>query len=233
MTYSTGNDERDKLLVRAIKECKALGDLLDLPSVAALLPGDFNTDSDELAGMVEALFGAPDEPPVRRAADTPQVPRELAAHLENVRKDPMAEIVAAAQPKPIPVRKATVEPTPPAEPPSVNEMEARRAAESANARLVAAREAMQLETYNLRPLREAVASAVTQWQISSGRSKRNPPKSDKLGKFGILFSHQQKNRRSKMVALRRVRLDFRVPRTLTAWRTIAAAAALTTSLADA
>jgi hypothetical protein len=57
MSYSTGNPERDRLLLAAIKQVIAAKKTPSLKLVARALPEDFELDQEELDGALQFNFG--------------------------------------------------------------------------------------------------------------------------------------------------------------------------------
>jgi len=178
MTYSTGNLERDALIVRAIQEATACRDPITVESLTALLPPDFELDQDELDGMLSNMepvtvvipegHGKPmmTTMPDGRALVPPETLNKIEAPHANETAEPH---VAAAETTPqpdLPGGTYTItDPNAARVIPKVKEAEARRALDAARARLSKARDNMVVAKGVLRERRNDLANAITAWQL--------------------------------------------------------------------
>jgi hypothetical protein len=154
MAYTTGNPERDALLLDAIQRVMKVGKSPVLKFVARLLPEDFSVDQDELDGMLSNMQeqDTPPEPPqVERVApralmiaetpdghplgDTPEVAEEVAPEVEA------------------------------ADEPMLPERQARAVLEHSQKRLDRAQAAMAVAQETLKQLRGGLASQIYAWQL--------------------------------------------------------------------
>lgn len=152
MAYSTGNEERDRWLRRAISECIAAHDPLTFENVVEALPKDFDADQDEVVGMIEAM--AED----RAIASTG---RDRTAELVPEPK-PLKNFDAPRAPQPQPPHKAAVA-SPPR--PVMTRREANVAVQEGNNRINNARVAYREAQETTKRFRGKLAEAITQWQL--------------------------------------------------------------------
>jgi hypothetical protein len=151
MTYSTGNIERDTMLLRAIKEAHACNDAITVESVATHLPADFGPDDAELDGMSSTLA-----PETLKKIEAPHAPEAAAPSLSTAE--------ATVEPD---LPPGTYELTTPKAASKLPEMEARRALDVANRRLMKSREQQAIAMGILRESRAALATAIANWQTLS------------------------------------------------------------------
>jgi hypothetical protein len=158
MAYTTGNPERDALLLDAIRRVIAVGKTPVLKFVARLLPNDFSADQEELDGMLADMQDQdkPPEPP-------PQVERVAPRALmitETPDGHPLGELPQVAEDEPPQVEAAddTVETT-------LTERQARAVFDQAHKRLDRAQAAMAIAQETLKQLRGGLAAEIASWQL--------------------------------------------------------------------
>lgn len=156
MTYTTGSEERDRWLKRALGEVLACHEQPTLEAVAAALPSDFQLDEEELSGMLGNMQPQTAEPFPAAPPGKPVIETTPAG-------DPLPTEAVAPQ------GTYLIEASSPAEAetilPKVREAEARRQLDEANAKLGAARESLVNAQVDRRHRREALAGAIHQWQL--------------------------------------------------------------------
>lgn len=159
MSYSTGNEARDKRLIRAIKEVIAFNEPLDFEHVKDHLPPDFELDAAEVSGMLDEMAHG-DEP----------TPEPWQATCEQLAAAQLIETTPEGTPlktieEILPLQAAEDEP--PHDPPAkvITEAEARTALDVANARLAKARETMVLAQRALQAKRSDLSAQIHLWQL--------------------------------------------------------------------
>jgi hypothetical protein len=156
MAYTTGNPERDALLLDAIQRVMKVGKTPVLKFVARLLPNDFSVDQEELDGMLADMQDQ-DEPP----EPPPQVERVAPRALmiaETPDGHPLGDVPQVAEDEPPQVETAP-------EPPTLPEAQARAVYDHAHKRLDRAQAAMAIAQETLKQLRGGLAAEISSWQI--------------------------------------------------------------------
>jgi len=154
MTFTTGSDERDAMLRRAIGECVACHDEPNFGLVVEKLPADFDLDTDELQGMLADMRGA--APPQTHMGLIEEFAESHPGGVKELPEPPESEIELHVPPTPENVRRIVRD---------INEREARAQLDAANAALDKARDKMVSAQVNLRHKRENFNGAVLQWQM--------------------------------------------------------------------
>ena len=178
--YSTGNPERDKLLLRAIQTAKACHDPLTVESLSnGHLPSNppFELDQDELDGMISNLPPEPmpqargplviDSLPDGRKLPPPDLSSKSLNNFDTLHANETAqphEDAAKAAPNPdLPPGQYVL--TRPDAAAKLAEAEARRALDVANRRLMAARDARAITSGVLRARRADLEAAKIQYGL--------------------------------------------------------------------
>ena len=138
---STGNTERDKLLIDAIKRVKAVGKTPSLKLVARQLPDDFDLLEEELIDAMADLHA------LDRVAPT----------------DRITESVAEA-PADVAEGDSETSPQAPRDAPVISQAQARAAVEAAHKRLGAARIAVRLLQQKRIDTRARLAACIEAWR---------------------------------------------------------------------
>ena len=171
MAYSTGVQERDKRLRRAIGEVLALHEQPSLDVVASHLPKDFELEEFELSSML--ADDTPDEPPqVESTAPVPgwEALRAGLAHKQMIEETPAGDplpktldkITSSQEFEDAPPHSLPAEATPV---PEINEQQARAVLTHSNKRLADARSAMVVATETLKNLRANLSTEIYRWQL--------------------------------------------------------------------
>jgi hypothetical protein len=160
MAYSTGNNERDVYLQRAIKECVADQEPITLTSIAEKVPDDFAADQEELDGFLVDM-GLAARPPVA----APQVVRPVLMIDKNPDGHSLVPLEPALQPEPIaePPENSALQPERSAVPRLTRE-EASAAVLAAHNTLGSARITLRTAQQKTRDARGALAKASKTWQ---------------------------------------------------------------------
>lgn len=169
MACTTGSDDRDSYLKRAIAEAVACGEQTTLANIAEHLPADFDLDQAELDGMLaDSLLIGPAARQDLKLAPPPKSLEKIglpdAAETEQTHHD-----TAGAAVEPDTEREYLVDPRIPAAvvAPKIREAEARRLLDEANQRLGVAREKLVNAQAILRSKRADLGTAIYQWQMLS------------------------------------------------------------------
>ena len=146
--FSTGNIDRDKLLIAAMKQVVASGKTATVELVSRALPGDFQLDAEELDGMLADIAPPDKQPPLIEAAQPePVVATDTTAGQSERRDGPRL-------PEPVETTPA----------PEIGEREARAILDAANKRLSVSRGEMVIAQEKLKQLRGDLATAIFGWQ---------------------------------------------------------------------
>jgi len=153
--FTTGSDERDRMLRRAIGEVLALHEPPNFGVVVDHLPADFDLDLDELNGMLADMRG--DAPPeTLEKIGSPHANGAAPPSLDTADATPEGEIELHVPPTQENVQRVLHD---------INEHEARRALDEANAALSAANEKKVAAEINLRNAKADFGSTLRQWQL--------------------------------------------------------------------